>query len=105
MIPSRKEMMDYWFEHPIAGTVIAFGMVEGIKTIWESLVNAKGDSPFSTYTNIRSGDIVNTIGTLEEKYAELMDHHDRYHYENHKNIKDEKEATLGHLTSKQKKRA
>ena len=75
MIPSRKEMMDYWFEHPIAGTVIAFGMVEGIKTIWESLVNAKGDSPFSTYTNIRSGDALDDIGT----------------------------GSLGHLTAKQKK--
>ena len=75
MIPGRKEMMDYWFEHPIAGTVIAFGMVEGIKTIWESLVNAKGDSPFSTYTNIRSGDALDDIGT----------------------------GSLGHLTAKQKK--
>lgn len=75
MIPSRKEMMDYWFEHPIAGTVIAFGMVEGIKTIWESLVNAEGDSPFSFYTNIRSGDALDDIGT----------------------------GSLGHLTAKQKK--
>jgi len=64
MIPSRKEMMDYWFEHPIAGTVIAFGMVEGVKTIWESLVNAKGDSPFSAYTNIRSGDALDDLGNL-----------------------------------------
>lgn len=62
MIPSRKEMMDYWFEHPIAGTVIAFGMVEGVKTIWESLVNAKGDSPFSSYINISSD--VDDLGHL-----------------------------------------
>ena len=102
MIPSRKETMAYWFEHPIAGSLIAFAMVEGIKTVWESAVNPKGRSPFSTYTDIRSGDIVNTLGTVEEDYAALKDHHDRYHYENHKNIKDE-EATLGHLTSKQRK--
>lgn len=75
MIPSRKEMMDYWFEHPIAGTVIAFGMVEGIKTIWESLVNAKGDSPFSTYTNIRSGDALDdiTIGHLTPKQKKELE--------------------------------
>lgn len=75
MIPSRKEMMDYWFEHPIAGTVIAFGMVEGIKTIWESLVNAKGDSPFSTYTNIRSGDALDdiSIGHLTPKQKKELE--------------------------------
>ena len=73
MIPSRKEMMDYWFEHPIAGTVIAFGMVEGVKTIWESLVNAKGDSPFSTYTNIRSGDALDELGHLTPKQQEDLE--------------------------------
>ncbi len=75
MIPSRKEMMDYWFEHPIAGTVIAFGMVEGIKTIWESLVNAEGDSPFSTYTNIRSGDALDdiSIGHLTPKQKKELE--------------------------------
>jgi len=72
MIPSRKEMMDYWFEHPIAGTVIAFGMVEGVKTIWESLVNAKGDSPFSSYTNIRSGDALDDLGHLTSKQQEEL---------------------------------
>lgn len=73
MIPSRKEMMAYWFEHPIAGTVIAFGMVEGIKTIFESLVNAKGDSPFSTYTDIRSGDALDDLGHLTAKQQEDLD--------------------------------
>ena len=75
MIPSRKEMMDYWFEHPIAGTVIAFGMVEGVKTIWESLVNAKGDSPFSAYTNIRSGDALDdiSIGHLTAKQQQELE--------------------------------
>lgn len=73
MIPSRKEMMDYWFEHPIAGTVIAFGMVEGVKTIWESLVNAKGDSPFSAYSNIRSGDALDDLGHLTTKQREELE--------------------------------
>jgi len=95
MIPSRKEMMAYWFEHPIAGTFIAFGMVEGIKTIWESFVNPKGSSPFSTYTDVRSGDILDNLG--EMSLEELQDHHDRFHYEHHKNIKDETEGDFGHL--------
>lgn len=64
MLPSRKEMMDYWFEHPIAGSLIAFGMIEGIKTVWESAVNPKGRSPFSTYDDVRSGYIVDDLGHL-----------------------------------------
>jgi hypothetical protein len=106
MIPSRKEMMAYWFEHPIAGTFIAFGVAEAVKTIWESLVNPKGKSPFSSYTDIRSGDVLDSLGTLEEDFAKLqedhkkaIEHHDKYHYEHHKNIKEE---ALGHLTRKQK---
>ncbi len=106
MIPSRKEMMAYWFEHPIAGTFIAFGVAEAVKTIWESLVNPKGMSPFSSYTDIRSGDVLDNLGTLQEDFAKLqadhnkaIEHHDKYHYEHHKNIKEE---TLGHLTRKQK---
>ena len=96
MIPSRKEMMAYWFEHPIAGTFIAFGMVEGIKTVWESFVNPKGRSPFSTYTDVRSTDILDNLGTATaEQLSTLQDHHDRYHYEHHKNIKED----LGHLGS------
>ena len=82
MIPSRKEMMNYWFEHPIAGTFIVFGMAEGIKTIWESLVNPKGQSPFSTYTDVRSTDILDQLGTATAD--ELQHHHDKFHYENHK---------------------
>jgi hypothetical protein len=101
MIPSRKEMMAYWFEHPIAGTFIAFGMVEGIKTVWESFVNPKGRSPFSTYTDVRSGDVLDNLGEAPT-VAELQDHHDRFHYENHKNIKDKTEGDFGHLTSTQK---
>ena len=101
MIPSRKEMMAYWFEHPIAGTFIAFGMVEGIKTVWESFVNPKGRSPFSTYTDVRSGDVLDNLGEAPT-VAELQDHHDRFHYEHHKNIKDKKEGDFGHLTSTQK---
>ena len=106
MIPSRKEMMAYWFEHPIAGTFIAFGVAEAVKTIWESLVNPKGKSPFSSYTDIRSGDVLDSLGTLEEDFAKLqgdhnkaIEHHDKYHYEHHKNIKT---PSLGHLTNKQK---
>ena len=74
MIPSSKEMMAYWFEHPIAGTVIAFGMVEGVKTIWESLCQPKGDSPFSTYTDIRSGDALDEeLGHLTPKQQQDLD--------------------------------
>ena len=73
MIPSRKEMMAYWFEHPIAGTFIAFGMVEGIKTIWESFVNPKGKSPFSTYTDIRSGAVLDELGHLTSKQQQDLD--------------------------------
>lgn len=73
MIPSRKEMMAYWFEHPIAGTFIAFGMVEGIKTIWESFVNPKGKSPFSTYTDIRSGAVLDDLGHLTSKQQQDLD--------------------------------
>jgi hypothetical protein len=85
MLPSRKEMMSYWFEHPIAGSLIAFGMVEGIKTVWESLVNPKGSSPFSTYSDVRSGYILDELGhggqaaNLVE--AEL---HHAQHYNHHK---------------------
>ena len=73
MLPSRKEMMAYWFEHPIAGSLIAFAMVEGIKTIWESTVNPKGRSPFSTYTDIRSGDILDDLGHLTTKQKEELE--------------------------------
>jgi len=73
MLPSRKEMMAYWFEHPIAGTFIAFGMVEGIKTIWESFVNPKGKSPFSSYSNIRSGAVLDELGHLSPKQQEDLD--------------------------------
>ncbi|BCV02784.1 MAG: hypothetical protein CM15mV57_560 [uncultured marine virus] len=73
MLPSRKEMMAYWFEHPIAGTFIAFGMVEGIKTIWESFVNPKGKSPFSTYTDIRSGAVLDELGHLTPKQQQDLD--------------------------------
>ena len=73
MLPSRKEMMAYWFEHPIAGTFIAFGMVEGIKTIWESFVNPKGKSPFSTYTDIRSGAVLDDLGHLTSKQQQDLD--------------------------------
>ena len=118
MIPSRKEMMAYWFEHPIASTFIAFGMVEGIKTVWESFVNPKGKSPFSTYTDVRSGDVLDNLGvvspteqlaTTTEQLATLQDHHERFHYDHHKKIKEEEEGDfeellegLGHLTSTQK---
>ena len=99
MIPSRKEMMTYWFEHPIAGTFIAFGMVEGIKTVWESFVNPKGRSPFSTYTDVRSTDILDKLGQATLTLEETTDHHDRFHYENHKNIKEETVGGLGLLGS------
>jgi len=68
-------MTAYWFAHPIAGTVIAFAMLEAGKTLWESAVNPKGKSPFSTY-----------LGNAEMQ-AELdvaKTHHDS-HYDNHKN--------------------
>ena len=66
-------MMAYWFEHPIAGSLIAFAMVEGIKTIWESTVNPKGRSPFSTYTDIRSGDILDDLGHLTANQKEELE--------------------------------
>jgi hypothetical protein len=88
MLPTRKEMMAYWFEHPIAGSIIAFGMVEGLKTLWESAVNPKGQSPFSSYTSVRSGDILNELGELsvselQDTVDELTSHHDS-HYDHHK---------------------
>ena len=73
MLPSRKEMMDYWFEHPIAGSLIAFGMIEGIKTVWESAVNPKGRSPFSTYDDVRSGYIVDDLGHLSSSQKEELE--------------------------------
>lgn len=73
MLPSRKEMMDYWFEHPIAGSLIAFGMIEGIKTVWESAVNPKGKSPFSTYDDVRSGYIVDDLGHLNSSQKEELE--------------------------------
>ena len=66
-------MMAYWFEHPIAGSLIAFALVEGIKTIWESTVNPKGRSPFSTYTDIRSGDILDDLGHLTTKQKKELE--------------------------------
>ena len=53
MLPSSKELKEYFFAHPIAGSVIAFAAVEAIKTIWESATNPKGQSPFSTYDDVR----------------------------------------------------
>jgi hypothetical protein len=90
MLPTRKEMMSYWFEHPIAGSIIAFGMVEGIKTLWESAVNPKGRSPFSSYTSIRSGDALNELELGQVTSSELqasvneMEAHHSLHYGNHK---------------------
>ena len=90
MLPTRKEMMSYWFEHPIAGSIIAFGMVEGIKTLWESAVNPKGRSPFSSYTSIRSGDALNELDLGQVTNSELqasvneMEAHHSLHYGNHK---------------------
>jgi hypothetical protein len=77
MIPTRKEMMNYWFEHPVAGTVIAFGMIEAIKTLWESAVNPKGKSPFSTYFG--QANLAEMQGDLDSAKA----HHES-HYDNHK---------------------
>ena len=64
MLPSSKELKEYFFAHPIAGSVIAFAAVEAIKTIWESATNPKGQSPFSTYDDVRSGYIVDRLGIL-----------------------------------------
>lgn len=64
MLPSSKELKEYFFEHPIAGSVIAFAAVEAIKTIWESTTNPKGQSPFSTYDDVRSGYIVDRLGHI-----------------------------------------
>lgn len=49
MLPSRKELSSYWFDHPIAGTFIALAAVEGVRTLWASTFNPKGQSPFNTY--------------------------------------------------------
>ena len=93
MLPKSSEIKEYFFAHPIAGTFIAFAAAEAIKTLYESIINPKGQSPFSTYTDIRSGDVLDNLGEAPT-LAELQDHHDRFHYENHKNIKE-----LGHLGS------
>ena len=85
MLPKSSEIKEYFFTHPIAGTFIAFAAAEAIKTVYESLINPKGQSPFSTYTDIRSGDVLDKLGE-GPTVAELQDHHDRFHYENHKNI-------------------
>ena len=73
MLPSSKELKEYFFAHPIAGSVIAFAAVEAIKTIWESATNPKGQSPFSTYDDVRSGYIVDRLGhiTGNQKKKEL----------------------------------
>jgi len=49
MLPSRKELTNYWFDHPVAGTLIAFSFVEAIRTVWGAAVNPKGRSPFNKY--------------------------------------------------------
>ena len=100
MIPSRKEMTAYWFAHPIAGTVIAFAMLEAGKTLWESAVNPKGKSPFSTYfggsydptvsydatdPNDAAEPHTHRISDLEA-IADLKSHHDDTHYNNHKKL-------------------
>jgi len=69
MLPSKNELKEYFFAHPIAGTFIAFAAAEAIKTLYESIINPKGQSPFSTYTDIRSGDILDDLGHLSSKQA------------------------------------
>ena len=73
MLPSKNELKEYFFAHPIAGTFIAFAAAEAIKTLYESIINPKGQSPFSTYTDIRSGDILDDLGNLTSKQAEELD--------------------------------
>ena len=41
MIPSRKEMMAYWFEHPIAGTFIALEWLKESKLFGSPLLILK----------------------------------------------------------------
>ena len=73
MLPSSKELKEYFFTHPIAGSVIAFAAVEAIKTIWESATNPKGQSPFSTYDDVRSGYIVDTLGHITGNQKKELD--------------------------------
>lgn len=73
MLPSSKELKEYFFAHPIAGSVIAFAAVEAIKTIWESVTNPKGQSPFSTYDDVRSGYIVDTLGHITGNQKKELD--------------------------------
>ena len=73
MLPSSKELKEYFFAHPIAGSVIAFAAVEAIKTIWESATNPKGQSPFSTYDDVRSGYIVDRLGHITGNQKKELD--------------------------------
>jgi len=73
MLPSSKELKEYFFAHPIAGSVIAFAAVEAIKTVWESVTNPKGQSPFSTYNDVRSGYIVDTLGHITGNQKKELD--------------------------------
>ena len=73
MLPSSKELKEYFFAHPIAGSVIAFAAVEAIKTIWESATNPKGQSPFSTYDDVRSGYIVDRLGHITGDQKKELD--------------------------------
>lgn len=73
MLPKSSEIKEYFFAHPIAGTFIAFAAAEAIKTLYESIINPKGQSPFSTYTDIRSGDILDNLGQLDMTRIEKLD--------------------------------
>jgi hypothetical protein len=73
MLPKSSEIKEYFFSHPIAGTFIAFAAAEAIKTVYESLINPKGQSPFSSYTDIRSGDILDDLGHLSKSQASELD--------------------------------
>ena len=73
MLPSKNEMKEYFFAHPIAGTFIAFAAAEAIKTLYESIINPKGQSPFSTYDDVRSGYIVDTLGHITGNQKKELD--------------------------------
>lgn len=115
MIPSRKEMTAYWFAHPIAGTVIAFAMLEAGKTLWESAVNPKGKSPFSTYfggsydptesydaTDPYDAAEPHTHRTSDLDTIKNLESHHGTHYGNHKLT--QAEAPLGTLGARQSPR-
>ena len=47
--PSKAELGRYVKDHPYASVVIALVAAEAGRTVWASIVNPTGQSPFSSY--------------------------------------------------------